>query len=207
MGYFEARKTDYSMFDNFPEWWQSLELLQQIYWGIAIPFTVFFVLQLIMTMFGGDIDHHGSTDMEIEADDGIGFQFFTLKNLIAFFTIFGWTGIASLDSGLSNGVSIAISMVSGIIMMLIMGGIFYFLGKANESGTLKMKNAIGGIGEVYMLIKGSRGNIGQVQIQVQGTLRTLEAITDDEEDLIPGNVITVVAIANNNILIVEKSKS
>ncbi|MCV9387158.1 hypothetical protein [Reichenbachiella ulvae] len=195
------------MFDNFPEWWQSLELLEQIYWGIAIPFTVFFVLQLILTMFGGDIDHHGSTDMEIEADDGIGFQFFTLKNLIAFFTIFGWTGIASLDSGMSNGLSIAISMVSGIIMMLIMGSIFYFLGRANESGTLKMKNAIGGIGEVYMLIKGSRGNIGQVQIQVQGTLRTLEAITDDEEDLIPGNVITVVAIANNNILIVEKSKS
>jgi len=42
---------------------------------------------------------------------------------------------------------------------------------------------------------------------VQGTLRTLEALTDESEDLKQGEVIDVVDIANNNILIVSKSKS
>lgn len=195
------------MFTDFSGWWDALEQLERIYWGIAIPFTLFFGLQLVLTFFGGDIHHDGSADMDVETDDGIGFQFFTLKNLVAFFTIFAWAGIACLDSGLSNGLSIFISFISGVAMMFVMGGVFYFLAKANESGTLKMKNAIGTIGEVYMEIKGKRGNIGKVQVQVQGTLRTLEALTDENEDLSPGTVIDVTDIANNNILIVKKSKS
>lgn len=190
---------------NFTEWWESLDTLLKIYWGIAIPFTIFFILQLLITFFGGDIPDDGSADVDVETDDGIGFQFFTLKNLIAFFTIFSWTGIACLDSGLSNNWSIAISMISGLIMMLVMGGILYLLGKANASGTIKMKNALGAVGEVYMEIRGKRDNIGQVQVQVQGTLRTLEAITDDEETLRPGAVITVKEVTSNNILIVTKS--
>lgn len=192
---------------NFTEWWESLSTLLRIYWGIAIPFTVFFLLQLLITFFWGDIPDDGSADTDVETDDGIGFQFFTLKNLVAFFTIFSWTGIACLDSGLSNNLSIIISMISGLIMMLVMGAILYLLGKANASGTIKMKNAIGAVGEVYMEIRAKRDNIGQVQIQVQGTLRTLEAITDDKETLRPGAVITVQDIATNNILIVTKSQS
>ncbi len=193
------------MFSNFPEWWDALELLEQIYWGIAIPFTLFFLIQVVLTFFGGDVPEDGSADFDIETDGGIGFQFFTLKNLVAFFTIFAWSGIASLDSGLSNFISIIISFSSGLIMMFIMGGIFYLLGKASESGTLILKNAVGAVGEVYMNLKNSRGNIGRVQVQVQGTLRTLEAITDDSEDLKQGIVVTVTGIANDNILIVSKS--
>lgn len=192
---------------DFTTWWESLDTLLRIYWGIAIPFTVFFLLQLVVTFFFGDIPDDASADVDVETDHGIGFQFFTLKNLVAFFTIFSWTGIACIDSGLSNNLSIFISMISGLLMMVIMGGIFYFLGKANASGTIKMKNAIGAVGEVYMEIRAKRDNIGQVQIQVQGTLRTLEAITDDEENLRPGAVVTVKDIATNNILIVTKSQA
>jgi len=195
------------MISDFPSWWSALELLEKIYWGIAIPFTFFFFLQLLLTFFGSDILDDGGADFDVETDDGIGFQFLTLKNLIAFFTIFAWAGIACLDSGLSNTITVIISFVSGVAMMGVMAAIFYFLGKATESGTLQMKNAIGAVGEVYMEVKGKRGNIGKVQVQVQGTLRTLEALTDDKEDLTQGTVISVTDIANNNILIITKSKS
>ncbi|MEQ8927612.1 MAG: hypothetical protein RLO81_17480 [Fulvivirga sp.] len=191
--------------DNFSVWWDTLTTLERIYWAIAIPFTLFFLLQLALTFFGGDIPEDAGADADIEGDDGIGFQFFTLKNMVAFFTIFSWTGIACLDSGLSNGLSIAISLVSGIAMMFLMGAIFYYLGKANESGTLQMKNAIGIVGEVYMEVKANRGNIGKVQVKVQGSLRTLEAITDDDIDLKPGKVITVQDLAND-ILIITTNK-
>ena len=195
------------MFTDFPGWWEALELLEKIYWGIAIPFTIFFFLQIALTFFGGDVPEDGGADFDVETDGGIGFQFFTLKNLVAFFTIFAWAGIACLDSGLSNGTSIVVSFISGVTMMGIMGGIFYLLGKATESGTLKMKNAIGAVGEVYLELEEKRGNIGQVQVQVQGTLRTLEALTDDIENLKQGAVVTVTDIINNNILLVTKSKS
>jgi membrane protein implicated in regulation of membrane protease activity len=194
------------MMNDLTIWWESLQLLEQIYWGFAVPFTFFFVIQLILTFFGGDIPDDASADIDVDSDDGIGFQFFTVKNLIAFFTIFAWTGIACLDSGLSNGVSILISIIAGIAMMALMASMFYFMGKADSSGTLIMKNALGVVGEVYLEIKANRGNIGQVQIKVQGTLRTLEAVTDDKLDLKTGSVVTVTALVNDNLLIVTKNK-
>jgi hypothetical protein len=92
--------------------------------------------------------------------------------------------------------------MAGLIMMTIMASIFYFLGKASANGTLQMKNAVGGIGEVYLTIKGKRGGIGKVQITVQGSLRTLDAMTDDDVDIPTGNVITVTQVLNETILLV-----
>lgn len=195
------------MLSDFSVWWEGLELIEKIFWSISIPFSLFFILQLLLTFLVGDVSDDISTDAEIESDHGIGFQFLTLKNLVAFFTIFGWTGIACLDSGLSNELSIFLAFIAGLVMMVIMASLFYFLSKAVESGTLKMKNAIGKIGEVYMTINAQRGNIGKVQVKVQGTLRTLEAITDDSTHLNQGEVIEVLSIVNDNLLIVTKSKA
>jgi hypothetical protein len=147
-------------------------------------------------------DDTPDVDAEIEGDTGIPFQFLTLKNLVAFFTIFSWTGIACIDSGLSEISSLLIATVAGLIMMTIMASLFYFLSKANVSGTMIIKNAIGGVGEVYLTIKASRGGVDKVQIKVQGSLRTLDAITDDEDDIPTGKLITVREIVNNDLLLV-----
>lgn len=191
---------------NLSEWWDTLTGLEKIYWGMAVPFTLFFIFQLILTFSGTDFSDHTDVDTEIDSDHGIAFQFFTLKNMIAFFTIFAWTGIACLDSGLSNQTSIVISIVAGLAMMAIMATMMFYMSKANESGTLQMKNAVGAIGEIYMVVKANRGNIGKVQVKVQDSLRTLEAITDDDIDLKPGMVITVKDLANDNLLIVTSNK-
>ncbi len=193
------------MFSDFSVWWEGLPLIEQIFWTIAVPFSLFFVLQLVLTFFAGDLPTDMDADAEIESDHGIGFQFFTLKNLVAFFTIFSWTGIACLDSGVSQGWAITIAVFAGLAMMALMTAILYFMSKAVESGTLEMKNAIGGVGEVYLEVKAKRENIGKVQIKVQGSLRTLEAITDDESDLKQGAVISVIRVINDNILLVTKS--
>ena len=187
---------------NFNDWWEGLSLSLKMYWGLAIPFTLFFILQLFWSFFGGGDVPDDTPDAEIEADSGVPFQFFTLKNLVAFFTIFSWTGIACIDSGISETVSLAIAILSGLAMMTIMASIFYFLGKANADGTMKIRKAIGGIGEVYLTMQKKRGSIGKVQIKVQGALRTLEAITDDDDDIPTGKMITVKGIINNSILLV-----
>ena len=43
----------------------------------------------------------GDTDTEIELIPGLDFSF-TFKNMVAFFTIFAWSGIASMDAGYSK---------------------------------------------------------------------------------------------------------
>lgn len=188
--------------NDFSSWWEALNTPLKIYWGLAIPFTFFFILQLIISFFGDADSPDGDVDSHVDGDGGMPFQFLTLKNLIAFFSIFGWIGIACLDSGLSQTTSLIIAIISGGLMMLVMASVFYFLGKANASGTLKMKRAVGGVGEVYLTIHKNRENIGKVQIMVQGSLRTLEAMTDDEQDIPTGKVISVKDIINENILLV-----
>ncbi len=186
---------------DFSSWWEGLSLILKIYWGLAIPFTLFFILQLIMTFVAGDV-MDDTPDAEIDADSGVAFQFLTLKNMVAFFTIFSWTGIATIDSGLSVGISVFIATLAGLAMMVIMAGMMYFISKTNVSGTLKMNNALGKVGEVYLSLQAKRGTMGKVQIKVQGSVRTLDALTDDDEDIPTGKVITVSNIINDNILLV-----
>lgn len=187
-------------------WWASMELIEKIFWGFALPFSAIFLIQLIMTLVGAgadsDMDATGDADLDVDTDGGIGFQFITLKNFIAFFTIFGWTGIACINGGFSQGLSIFLAIVAGMLMMLLMAGLFYLMGKLTESGNAKMETAIGKTGTVYLRIPAAKSGIGKVQVNVQG-LKTLDAMTDNPEDIKSGSLVKIVGVEANEILIVE----
>ncbi|WP_291864972.1 hypothetical protein [Maribacter sp.] len=186
------------------EWFAALSLFEKIYWSIAGVSSVIFIILLILTLVGGDTDGmDGDVDAEIDGDAGIGFQFLSFKNLMGFLTIFGWSGISCLDGGLSKTLTVIISIVCGLLMMLAMASIFYYLGKLQSSGTLKLNNALNQIGEVYLTIGNKRSKIGKVSITVQGTLRELDALTEEKRDLVQGDVVKVKEVTNNGILIVE----
>ncbi len=187
--------------ENFGAWWEGLSGVLKIYWSLAVPFTLFFVLQLILSFFGGD-SPDDLPDSEVEADHGISFQFLTVKNLVGFFTIFSWTGIACIEAGLSNGITLLISTVAGLLMMGLMAGLFYLMMKSGADGTMRISSAMGQSGEVYLTIPSKRSGIGKIQVKVTGSLRTLDAMTDDLESLPTGKFIKVVDILNDNVLLV-----
>ena len=108
------------------------------------------------------------------------------------------------SSKLINGLKIGVGLIAGyLLMMFVMAALFYYISKLTASGTLKMKNALNAIGEVYLTVGAKRSKIGKVQVKVQGALRELDALTDSEEDLIQGNVIKVIEVTNNGILTVS----
>ncbi|HCZ34777.1 MAG TPA: hypothetical protein DHV26_02500 [Cytophagales bacterium] len=187
--------------EAFGDWWEGLSTILKIYWGIAVPFTLFFVLQLVLSFLGAE-SPDDLPDAEIDADHGIPFQFLTLKNLIGFFTIFSWTGIACIEAGYSNTTSLIIATIAGLLMMSLMAGMFYLMTKSGADGTMKIQNAIGQTGEVYLTIQASRKGVGKVQVKVSGALRTLDAMTDDVEPLNSGQLARVTQIINDNILLV-----
>lgn len=187
--------------EAFGTWWEGLTPILKVFWSIAVPFTLFFILQLILSFFGAE-SPDDLPDAEIDADHGIPFQFLTLKNLIGFFTIFSWTGIACVEAGYSNGISLMISTIAGLLMMGLMAGLFYLMTKSGADGTMKIQNAIGQTGEVYLTIQANRKSLGKVQVKVSGAVRTLDAMTDDNETLATGQLARVVQIINDNILLV-----
>ena len=189
---------------NFTEWWEGLSISLKIYWALAVPFSLFFILQLVWSMMGGGDVPDDTPDADIAGDTGVPFQFLTIKNLIAFFTIFAWAGIAATDSGLSEMVALIVAFAAGLAMMLLMASLFYFMAKANADGTMRIEKAVGSVGEVYLTIRKKREAHGQVQIKVQKSLRTLDAITDDEEDIPTGKMITVKSVVNNTLIVTAK---
>ncbi len=184
----------------------GMPVLEQTYWIIAIVGSAIFAVIFILTFIGGDTDADMEADgTDFEADDGgVGFQFFTFKNIIAFFTIFGWSGLSCLENGLSTSLTLLISTVAGLIMMALTSLLFFWMYKLAQSGTLNIQNAVGTVGEVYLPIGANRSKMGKVQIKVQGSLRELEALTDHDVDLNTGTIIKVSKIISAELLLVEK---
>lgn len=186
------------------EWFSNLEFLPKIYWLVAIIGSLTFSVVMLMAFAGGDGD--GIEDMDSDMDASAGFQFISFKNLVGFFTIFGWSGIACIDAGLSTPLIIIISVISGLLMMMIMAALFYFISKLTDSGTLKYKNAIDAIGEVYLTIGADRSKMGKVTVSVQGTMRELDALTDSLTELKSGTIIKVLDVTSNGILVVDRTR-
>lgn len=191
-----------------PEW-QTLNLLEQIYWVVTVPSTVFFLILLVTTIIGAEVEAEVETGIDTSLADGdsIPFQFLSLKNIVAFFVMFGWSGLGFSSIGMANWLIILLSVLCGFLMMLAMASLFYFMSKLAETGTLKMKNAIGRLGEVYLTIPQKRAGMGKVQLTVQGSLRTLDAITDDEEPIVTSAIIQVVDVIDDQILLVKRNSN
>ena len=187
------------------EWFSALDEFSQFFWIIALVGSLIFLFVIITTFAGIDGDSDLDTDADIDADTGIGFQFITFKNLVGFFTIFGWTGVACLNAGISKPLSVVIAFVAGLFMMGIMAFMFFSMRKLADSGTLDYKNAIGAIGEIYLTVGPNRSKMGKVSIRVQGTLRELEALSDSMIELKSGTIIKVVDVTSNGILIVNQT--
>lgn len=193
---------------DITSWWSGKELFEQIYWAFAIPSTAIFLIMLVLTFVVGDVgDMDGDVDTDMDADDGIGFQFFTVKNLVSFFTIFGWIGIGCIDMGYSEMVTMIVSFISGLAMMVLMASIFYMMSKLVEDGTMKTKNAIGKLGEVYIIVPKKGNGFGRIQLNIQGAMREMEAMTNDEEDLQVGKIVKVLEVVDKHILVVTNNNN
>ncbi|MBN4071310.1 hypothetical protein JYT72_02250, partial [Crocinitomix catalasitica] len=162
------------------EWWAAMSQLEHVYWIIALISSILFLVVLVGTFLGGgaetDMD---AVDVDMDADVGIGFQFLTFKNIVGFFTVFSWAGIAAIKNGESNTFVLIVSSIAGLVMLFLLAAMFRWMSKQAESGTLRIDNALGKVGEVYTTIGKNRESSGKIQIKVQGALRELDALTDE----------------------------
>ncbi|EDN66035.1 conserved hypothetical protein, membrane [Beggiatoa sp. PS] len=177
------------------EWWISLIGVQQVLWGLAIFFSLLFLLQIIAAVFGLS-DDSDATDVNILSDSAPS-MFFTLRNAIVFFLGFSWGGLACIDAN----ISILWAILVGLFMVAINLFLLRGLASLNEAGNLNLDNTIGKEAVVSIPIPAKLSGCGKVNISVQNRLEELEATTED--DAIPrGQPVKVLRVSNNNQLIV-----
>lgn len=213
------------------EWWSALSAAGQIFALMAIPATVLLVLQTILLLFGiaghdagTDADtsglddgtpfdathmdfhegtpeaHDGEHHMGEDAQDGL--RLFTVRGFIAFFAIFGWTGLALSRSGTGAAVSSFAAFAAGLAAMVVLALIIKYTLKLQASGNMDLRNAVGKSASVYLTIPSSRSGTGKVNVMLQEQLCELTAVTDSETPIRSGVQVTVISVTGDGMLVV-----
>ncbi|MBN1782928.1 hypothetical protein JW948_17475 [bacterium] len=202
------------------EWWDSLIAAQKFFWGLAVFSTVLFLLQALMTILG--LGDHGS-DSDSDADTGDGTDghadsdhagehshenpfvgYFTVRNMIAFFMGFSWTGLGCLDRGMPLWLVIVCSVLVGMLFVAVVMSIMIGLSRLKSSGNISLAQAVGKGATVSIIIPAGMQGQGKVRITFQGRLMELEAVTEGPE-LRRGQQVRVVRLSDD-LLVVEKIK-
>lgn len=188
---------------------------------------------LTLIGLGGDSDVEGDVDAEVDAEvefdaadgdadgsDGIfgqdgdsdadgdvldgGLRLFTLRGIIAFFSVMGWTGTVCAGADLALPVSILVSVSAGLGAMIIIALVMKWLFGLQYDGTENIKDAIGVSGTVYMRVPPARTGKGKVNVVIQGKLCEKNAVTDEETIIERDEEITVIGISGEETLIIRR---
>jgi membrane protein implicated in regulation of membrane protease activity len=181
---------------------ENYEPLLKAFWYIALPVSLFFGLQTIMTFVGLS---GGETDVDSESGDSgdMPFEIFTLRNLINFLLGFSWTGISFYDSFENKTLLIFVAVLVGLSFVALFFLLIKQVLKLSEDNSFKIENALHKTAEVYLSIPEAKSGKGKVQISINGTFHELDAITKSTERIPSNTVVKVIAI-EDKLLIVEK---
>ncbi len=209
----------------FIEWWNSLGLVSQVFACIALPTTLITLIQTILMFigFGGDsgADADGDIDMpDGDSSDGIygdgdipdaddisgldGLRIFSVRGIMAFFTVFGWVGVVAYNGGLSLAWTILVSTLCGLAMMFLLALLVRWVMKLRSDGTTDNKNALGVSGRVQLVIPAERSGLGKVHIMLQGVYSEREAVTDEGTPIPTGSEVTVIGLSGKTTLVVKR---
>lgn len=186
------------------EFFQSMDLLQKIFWFTAIPVSIIFLIQSIMTFAG--LDGGDGIDTDLDGDHSgmdTPFQLFSFRNLINFLLGFGWTGISCYHVIENKNLLIIISFIVGILFVGMFFLIISQLKKLAENNSFNIENTLNKTAEVYLSIPAGKTGKGKIQVSVNGAVHELEAVTEHEK-IDTGAFVKVIKIENNNLLLVAK---
>ncbi len=184
-------------------WWSDLDVAHKVFYAIAVATSALLLIQLVLSLLGLDSDADGDFDVDPDVDDGAGIGILSIRTVTAFFTGFGWGGVAALESGMALVPAVLVAVLAGGILM---AGVFFLmraLYAMRYSGTLDYRNAVGEVGTVYLPVPGAMEGQGQVEVRVQGRLCVIQALTRVDQRLPNQSRVRVVDVVDQQTVLVE----
>ena len=210
------------------EWWNAMNMLQQSFAVVAIPATVMLFLQTIMLLFGigGSQDSDADTDVAESSDftddfdisdDGdfdntdhsysenhdAGLRLFTVRGIVAFFSVGGWLGVVLGETSLHFSLVLLISVLGGLISLFTIALILKWSLKLQDEGNIDIKNALGKTAQVYVPIPAGGKSFGKVTLVLQDRYVEYSAITKHNETLKTNSLVKITGVINQSTLVVK----
>lgn len=165
--------------------------IKTVYMGCSIVGGAILGLQMILLLFGGDID--ADTDVDDISGDGDGFGFLSIRSLAAFLTFFGLVGLWGLEEGWGGGKTAGISLGAGLSAMMVVAWVMAMMAGLGSAGNLDPTNAVGSTARVYLTVPGENKGRGKITVSIQGRSQEYEAITKGGE-LATGSDVRILAM-------------
>jgi len=181
------------------QWWAGMTAFEHVYWMMAIASSTLLLIQLIIASISGFDFHTG--DVGHHDISGGHFQLLTVRNLVGFFAIMSWSGIAFNHASFPIWLTILLSILIGIIMMVVMALLFFVMIKLENDGTIDMQNAVGRTAIVYLTIPAARKSYGIIRVNMQEKMFDINAITDDSKDIENNSAVHIKEISNNQAIV------
>jgi hypothetical protein len=164
-----------------------------------------FLFQLAMTLLGmdsdGDLDIDMPDDVDFDADGSVVdhgstwlFSIISLRTLVAAALFFGLGGIAALQAGQSDLIALGVAAAAGLGAMYAVHWLMRAMYGLAQDRTVRLEEAIGERGSVYVPIPANQSGVGKVQIRMQERIVELAAVTDAGEKLATGTRVEVVQL-------------
>ncbi len=183
------------------EFFEQLDPLLRTFWYIAIPSSLIFIFQTVMTFVGADATDGLDADFDGDFDGSDApFQLFSLRNLINFLLGVSWAGISFFDSIENKTILIILSLFVGFAFLFLFFLVIRQIQKLAEDNSFDIHHTIGKTAEVYLKIPEKMSGKGKVMVSVKGSYHELDAMTEGEA--LPSNAMVKVIRIENNILIV-----
>ena len=164
--------------------------------------TAFFLILMVMMMLGdivgGVFDSVFDTDFTMDSD--LSFELFSIQGLAAAVMMFGWVGMFTLEATDTEVYAVIVGGFSAAASMYGVGFMLKGIKNLESDGTMKHEDAVGERGQVYSRIRANES--GEVQVAVDGTLRTLTARAKDKSLHLPtGEFIKVIDVIGNTLIV------
>lgn len=184
------------------DWYGLLDLGidATIYFVMAIAGTLFFLMKLGLSFFGGDIDYDIDTDFDTDAGS---YSIFSLLSIIAFMMGAGWMGLIARAAWEVDPLPSGFMAAGfGLMMMFLSATMMWGLAKLNAEPRPNLQTAVGKTAKVYMPIPPKGAGEGQIQVTVSGSLRNITAasVGDAAE---AWATVRVVEVRDDGVLMVE----
>jgi hypothetical protein len=148
-----------------------------------------------------DLPDGNETAERASGDSGI--KFVTVRGIITFFAITGWTGILFMEFKLPDLFSIVLALIFGVGAMVNVAYLVRALMRLDASGRRNYKAALGQVCDVYLTIPAGGKGSGKVTMNLGGRFSEYEAITTCDQPIKTGAVARVVDIVGVNVMVVE----
>jgi hypothetical protein len=151
----------------------------------------------------GAASHEGQAAAADQADIA-SFNLFTFRSILAFFVVFGWVGIAmAANRSIPDAVTVVVSLLAGAAALFVTAWMFYAILKLQYSGNVRLANAVGLEGEVYIPVPAGRSGQGKINLLLQGRWLECDAVTSAAEPLKTKQAVRVTGLLGGSVLIVE----